>query len=121
MQSDLFWMAFCKVSSLAWEALLQVAPPKPVRVFHVDQEKAGEMQVPWLGTCSELREGCFRGDPLQTLCITGISALPTLHREQFSAPGSAVPAREEKVCKLDFLPHLDSEMSFVSLHVVWFQ
>lgn len=71
-------MAFCKVSSLAWEALLQVAPPKPVQVFHVDQEKAGEMRVPWLRTCSELRGGCIRGDPLQTLCITGISALPTL-------------------------------------------
>lgn len=39
-----------------------------------------------------------------------------MHRRDFFAwqrilaPGNAVMAREERVCKLDFLPHLDSQV-----------
>lgn len=43
-----------------------------------------------------------------------------LQRERVWAPESAVPAREERVCKLDFLPHLDSrdELCLPSRRVV---
>lgn len=53
------------------------------------------------------------------LCIAVISAPPALCTGSGS-PGSAVPAREERVCKLDFLPHLDSrdELCLPSRRVV---
>ena len=76
MQSDLFWAAFCEVSSLAWGALLQVAPPKPVRIFHFDQGKAGEMRVPQLGTCSELQGGSVRESPFKPCASQGFLPCP---------------------------------------------
>lgn len=114
-------MTFCKVPSLAWRALLQVAPPKPVWNFHFDQDEAGGMRVPRLGTCGELRGGMReRGVPANLVHHRDFCPSRSVQRERVSAPESAVPAREERVCKLDFLPHLDArdELCLPSRRVV---
>lgn len=69
-------MAFCKVSSLAWRALLQVAPPKSVRNFHFDQEKqAGFGRPGWVPAVSS--EGdAGEGSPCEPCASPGFLPFP---------------------------------------------
>lgn len=114
MQSDLFWTAVCKVSRLAGGALLQMASPKPVRqtswVFLFGQGKAGVMRVPRLGTCSELRGGMRqRRAPANLVHHRDFCpALPALCTGSGFRLLGVLCQRGRRVCKLDFLPHLDS-------------
>lgn len=122
MPSDFFWMSFCKVLSLAWGLHWSSLLQSLFRVSTLIREEQVRCRcLGWEPTRSELQEGCVRGQPLQSFCNTGIPFLLLFAQGTGLLLGATVPVREERLCKPDFLPHLDSEMSFVSFHVLWFQ
>lgn len=109
MASDLFWMSFCKVLSLAWGVCWSSLLQSLFRASTLTREEQVRRRCPcWEPTCSELQEGYHRRAPAKFLHGRD-SFPPALCTGNRTPPGTAVLMREERLHKLHFLPHLDSD------------